>query len=272
VDTGVGDKVGLELSDINVKGTIETEGGGKRGDHLGNKPVKVGISGSLNVEGTTADVIDGLVIEHDGNISVLKEGVGGEDGVVGLNNSGGNLGGGVDGESKLGLLSVINRKTLKEEGSETGTGSSTDGVENEETLETGTVVSKLSDAVEAKVDDFLTDGVVTTGKVVSGILFTGDQLLGVEELTVGTSADLVDHSGLEIEENATGDVLAGTSLGEKGVEGIITTTDSLIGRHLTIRLDSVLEAVEFPAGVTDLDTGLADVDADHFSHLVLGCL
>jgi hypothetical protein len=33
-------------------------------------------------------------------------------------------------------------------------------------------------------------------------------------------------------------------------------------------LDAVLEAVELPAGVADLDPGLADVDADDLPHLV----
>jgi hypothetical protein len=34
---------------------------------------------------------------------------------------------------------------------------------------------------------------------------------------------------------------------------------------LTVWLDSVLKAEEFPAGVTDLDTGLTDMDVDDFS-------
>ena len=34
-----------------------------------------------------------------------------------------------------------------------------------------------------------TDGVVTTGEVVGGVLLTGDQLFRVEELTVGTLID-----------------------------------------------------------------------------------
>ena len=34
----------------------------------------------------------------------------------------------------------------------------------------------------------------------------------------------------------------------------------LVGRHLAIGLDAVLEAVELPAGVADLATGLPDVD------------
>jgi len=55
-------------------------------------------------------------------------------------------------------------------------------------------------------------------------------------------------------------VLAGAGLGEEGVEGIIATTDGLVRRHLAIRLDAVLEAVEFPAGVARLDAALADVN------------
>ena len=76
MDTRIGDQVGLELSNIDVKGTIESEGSSERRDNLSNKSVQVGVGGSLNVEVTTADVIDSLVVEHDGNIGVLEEGVG----------------------------------------------------------------------------------------------------------------------------------------------------------------------------------------------------
>jgi len=96
----------------------------------------------------------------------------------------------------------------------------------------------------------------------------GDELLGVEELAVRAGADLVDHGGLEIEEDAAGDVLAGTSLGEEGVESVVAAADGLVGGHLAVRLDTVLEAVQLPARVTGLDTGLADVDGDDFTH---GC-
>ena len=82
----------------------------------------------------------------------------------------------------------------------------------------------------------------------------------MEELSVGSSSNLINDGGLEIEENASGDVLAGSSLGEEGVESIITTTDRFIRWHLTIWLDTVLKAEEFPAGVTDLDTSLTNVD------------
>ena len=79
VDTWVGDEVGLELGDIDVEGTIESEGGSQGGDNLGNESVQIGVGGSLDVEVTSADVVDGLVVEHDGNIGVFEERVGRQD-------------------------------------------------------------------------------------------------------------------------------------------------------------------------------------------------
>jgi len=191
---------------------------------------------------------------------VLQEGVGREDGVIWLNNSGGNLWGWVDSESELGFLSVVDGKSLEEEGSESRSSSTTNGVEDEESLKSGTLVSKLSDSVEAEIDDFFTNGVVTSGEVVSGILLSRDELLWVEELSVGSGSDFVNNGWLKIEEDASWDVLSGTSLREEGVESIITTTDGLVRWHLSVWLDSVLEAEELPTGVTNLDTGLTDVD------------
>ena len=140
-------------------------------------------------------------------------------------------------------------------------------MEHKETLETGTLVSELSDSVEAKIDDFLSDGVVTSGEVVGSILLSGDELLGVEELSVGSGSDLIDDSGFQIKEDCSWDVLSGSGLGEEGVESIITTTDSLVRWHLSVWLNSVLEAEEFPTSVTNLDTSLTNVNGDYLSHL-----
>ena len=166
----------------------------------------------------------------------------------------------VDGESELGFLTIIDGKSLEEEGSETGSGTSTDGVEDEETLETSALIGELSDSIEAEIDDFFTNGVMSSGEVVGGIFFTGDELLWMEELSVGSGSDLIDNSWLEIEEDGSWDVLTSTSLGEEGVESVVTTTDGFIGWHLTIRLDTVLEAEELPTGITNLDTSLTDVN------------
>ena len=78
----------------------------------------------------------------------------------------------IDGETKLGLLTVIDGESLEEERSETGSGTTTDGVEGEETLETSALIGKLSDSVEAEIDDFLTNGVMSSGEVVGGIFLS----------------------------------------------------------------------------------------------------
>merc|ERR1711871_975556 len=240
---------------------------GQRGDHLSHETVQVGVGRALDVEAATADVVQGLVVKHDSDIGVLEEGVGGEHGVVGLDHSGGDLGGGVAAEGQLGLLAVVHGETLQKEGAEARASTSTDGVEHHEALEASALVGELTEAVEGEVHDLLTHGVVATGIVVGSILLTGDKLLGVVELTVGTGADLVDHSGLEVEVDAAGHVLASTSLGEEGVEGVIATTDGLVGGHLAIRLDTVLEAVQLPAAVTDLATALTAMNGDGFTHV-----
>jgi hypothetical protein len=45
-------------------------------------------------------------------------------------------------------------------------------VEHQETLKTSTVISEFSDSVEAKVNNFFTNGVVSSGEVVGSIFFT----------------------------------------------------------------------------------------------------
>jgi len=143
---------------------------------------------------------------------MLQKRVGREDGVVRLNNGGGNLRRRIDGETELGLLTVVDGESLEEEGAETGSGTTTDGVEDEETLETSALISELSDSVEAKINNFFTNGVVTTGEVVGSIFLTRDKLLRMEELSVGSGSDLIDNGGLEIEEDGSWDVLASTGL------------------------------------------------------------
>ena len=125
---------------------------------------------------------------------MLQQGVTGKHVVVGLHHGRGHLRGRGHGEGKLGLAAVVDGQTLKEQGAETGSASTTGRVEDHETLKAGAVVSKLADAVKDKINDLLAHGVVTTGVVVGGVFLAGDQLLGVVQLTVGAGTDL----GLQI--------------------------------------------------------------------------
>jgi len=272
VDTRVRHQVGLELSDINVESTIETKGSSQRRDDLGDQTIQVGVGRTLNIQVAAADIVESFVIDLVGNISVLQERVDAQDSVVRLDNGGSDLRAAPHGEGDLGLLTVIDGETLHHEATKTGSGTTTDGMVDEESLKTSAVIRKLTDAVQAQVNNFLTDGVVTTGEVVGGIFLTRDQLFRVEQLTVGSGAHLIDDGGLQIDKDGSGHVLSGTSLREEGVEGIITSTDRLIGGHLTIGLNTMLEAEQLPAGVTDLDTGLPNVDSDSFTHRGVACL
>ena len=107
---------------------------------------------------------------------MLKSGVGGQDGVVGLNNSGGDLRSGIDGKLQLGLLPVVHGKTLHEKGRKSRSSSSSKGVEEQKSLKTSTLVSKLPDPVQDEVHNLLADGVVAPGVVVGSVLLARDQL------------------------------------------------------------------------------------------------
>jgi len=88
MDTRVRYQVSLELSQINVEGTIESERSGDGRYDLSDESVQVGVGRSLDVQVTSADIIDGLIVYHEGTVRVLKSGMGGEDRVVRLNDGG----------------------------------------------------------------------------------------------------------------------------------------------------------------------------------------
>jgi hypothetical protein len=240
VNSWVWDKIGLELSNIDVKSTIETKGSSKRRNNLTNKSVKIGVSWSLNIKRSSAHIVKGLVIQTESTVSVLKKGMGRKYVVVWLDDGSSDLWGRGDSEGKLRLSTIVNGKSLKKKRTKSRSTSTTGGMEDKETLKTGTVIGQLSDSVKDKINNFLTNGVVTTGIVIGSILFTRDQLLRVVKLSVSTSSDFVEWSWLKIKENSSWNVFTGTSFREKGVEGVITTTDGFVRGHLTIRLDTML--------------------------------
>ena len=89
---------------------------------------------------------------------------------------------------------------------------------------------------------------------------TCHQLFWVEELPVGAGADLVNDSWLQIYEDSSWNVFPSPSLGEEGVEAVVSSANGLVARHLAVGLDAVLQAVQLPTGIAHLGTSLADVD------------
>ncbi|KAG7260495.1 hypothetical protein CRUP_018668 [Coryphaenoides rupestris] len=72
VDARVGHQVGLELSQVDVQGSVKAKGGGDGGHDLANEPVEVGVGGPFDVEVPAADVIDGFVVHHEGTVRVFQ--------------------------------------------------------------------------------------------------------------------------------------------------------------------------------------------------------
>merc|ERR550539_302598 len=165
---------------------------------------------------------------------------------------------------------MVNRETLHQQRGEARPGASTERVEDKEALEPSALICQLPDPVQDQVHDLLPDGVVAPGVVVGGVLLAGDQLLGMEQLAVGPSPHLVDNSGLQVHKDSPGNMLPGSGLGEESVETVVSGSDGLVRRHLAIGLDAVLQTVELPAGVANLDAGLADVDTDALTHGEVG--
>ena len=58
---------------------------------LRDDPVEIGVGGAFDVEIPSADVVDGLVVDHEGAVRVLERGVRRQDRVVRLHHCGRDL-------------------------------------------------------------------------------------------------------------------------------------------------------------------------------------
>ena len=56
-----------------------------------NETIEICVGWSFNVQITSANIVDGFVINHKGTVRVFQGSVGGENGVVWFDNSSGNL-------------------------------------------------------------------------------------------------------------------------------------------------------------------------------------
>ena len=117
-------------------------------------------------------------------------------------------------------------------------------MEDEESLKTSALFRQLADSVKNKINNLLSNGVVTTSIVVGSILLSSDELFRVEELTISSHSDLINDSWFQIHKDSPGNMLATASLSKEGVERIIMSSNGLVRGHLAIRLDSMFKAVE----------------------------
>lgn len=71
--------------------------------------------------------------------------------------------------------------------------------------------------------------------------------------------NFTNYCRLQVHKDGSGNMFASSSFTEEGVKGVISSSNSLITGHPTIRLDSMFQAVQLPACIAHLGAGLADV-------------
>ncbi|PON37098.1 hypothetical protein PanWU01x14_322940, partial [Parasponia andersonii] len=132
------------------------------------------------------------------------------------------------------------------------------------TLKAITVLSLLANHIENRIDQLGSFGVVTLSPVVPGTGLAENEVIGPEDLAVGTRSDAVHGPRLEIHENSSGHEPTTTGF-------VVVDIDPL---ELEIRVplvlpggvDAVLGADDLPELGSDLVTALASLDVKNLSH------
>mmetsp|Transcript_76585 Transcript_76585/g.206366 ORF Transcript_76585/g.206366 Transcript_76585/m.206366 type:complete len:211 (+) Transcript_76585:793-1425(+) len=184
------------------------------------------------LEGTEADVVQGLVVNAEALIGVLDELMHGKSSVVRLDDGVGNLRGRNDGEGQHDAIGVLLTDLGDEQGSHTGTSATAERVSDLEALKAISRLSLLAHDVENRVDQLGALSVVTFGPVVASTGLAENEVVRTEDLAIRTGANGIHSARLQIHENSAGN---------------ITTTSGLI----VIDVD----ALELKVGITMVGTG-----------------
>jgi hypothetical protein len=146
--------------------------------------------------------------------------VDGESGVVGLDNGVGDLGRGDNREGGHHAVGELLTDLGDQESTHTGTGTTTEGVGDLETLEAVAALGLTADNVENLVDELGTLCVVTLRPVVTSTRLAEDEVVGTEKLAEGAGADSVHCTRLQVDKDSTGHKLVARSLQAVSTRGL----------------------------------------------------
>jgi hypothetical protein len=185
---------------------------------------------------------------------VLNELVDRESSVIRLNNGVGDLGGRHNGESGHHAVGELLADLGDEEGTHTGTSTTTERVGDLETLQAVAALGLTTDNIDDLVNKLGTFSVVTLGPVVAGTRLAEDEVVGTEELAEGTGTHRVHGARLQIDEDGTRDILVVASLYVMSIYPNVETWDST---HL-VEVD--VHTLQLEVGGT-IVTGIHQVDS-----------
>merc|ERR1719331_34440 len=220
VKTWEGHEVDSEFSQVRVELTWESEAAGDTGEGGRDEMVQISVGWGGELESSEANIVKGLVVNAHDIIGVLNKLMDGESGVVWLDDGIGHLGGWHDGVGDHLSVWVLFSDLGDEEGSHTGSSTTTKGVGDLETLKAVATFSLLSDNIEDGVDELSTFGVVALGPVVSSTSLSEDEVVWSEELSEWSGSDGVHGAWLKIHEHGSWDVTASSGF-------IVVDVDSL---------------------------------------------
>lgn len=258
------DQVDGQLSQVRVELSWESEAAGDSGHGGGDEVVKISVGWGGQLQGSEADIVEGLVIDDHALIGVLDQLVDGEGGVVWLNDGIGDLGGWDDRESFHDSVWVLFSDLGDQEGSHTGSGTSSQGVGDLESLEAVASFGFLSDDVQDGVDQLGSFSVVSLGPVVSGSGLSEDEVVWSEELSEWSGSDGVHGTWLQVHEDGSWDVSSSGGLVVVDVDSFqLEVGISVVGSGW---VNSVLVGDDFPELGTDLVSALSSLDVNDLSH------
>jgi len=265
VETGEGDEIDTELAEVRVELTREAKAASHTGHARGAEMVEVTIGGSGELEGTEADVVQGLVVKAHALVGVLNKLVHRESGVVWLDHGVGHLRRWHDGEGEHHTVGVLLADLGDEESSHTGTGAATEGVTELEALKTIARLGLLADNIKNRINQLSALSVVTLGPVITGASLAEDKVVGAEELTERTSTNRVHGTRLEIHEDGTGHVATTGGLVVVHVDALqLEVGVAVVG---TGWVNAMLVGDNLPEFGTNLVTALASLDVYKLAHL-----
>ena len=264
VETWEWDKVDSQLPEVRVELTWEAEGAGGAAHDHGDEVVEVAIGWGGELEGPEADIVESLVIDAEDLISGLDELVDGEGAVVWLDDGVRNLWRWDDGVGGEDTIWVLFTELVEEEGTKTRAGTTTEGVDELEALESIAGLGLLTDDIEDGLSEFLTFGVVTLGPVVASAALAEDEVVWAEELTVLAGTDGVHGTWLKVDEDSTWDVLAAGGLVVVDVDAL--ELEIAVAVVAAGWVNAVLVGDDLPELSADLVAALASLDVNDFAN------
>lgn len=264
VETREWNKVDSELAEIGVELSRETEAASDTAHDGGHEVVEISVSGSGELQGLEADFVQGFVINAEDLIGVFNKLVNREGGIVGFDDGVRDLWGWNDGECAHHLIRELFLDLSDEQGTHTGSSSSSERVADLESLEAVSAFSFLANDIEDGLDELSSFCVVSLGPVVTSTILSKDEVVRSEQSSNGSRLDGVHGSWLEIDQDSSWDVFASICFVEVDIDSF--QLKRILTSVLSGGVNSVFLRDGLPELSSDLVTALACLDVDDFTH------